>query len=69
MKKNISLAVFAGLLLLLAYGLGYWNGFSQARKGPRVFVATDASDNRQASGKANYEPYFTRQNTIPDKVK
>ena len=63
MKKRISLAVFAVLLLLLVYG------FSQARKGPRVFVATDASDNRQASGKAKYEPYFTRQNTIPDKVK
>jgi hypothetical protein len=69
MKKSIWLAVFAVLLLLLGYGLGYRNGFSQARKGTRVFIGRDASDHLEASEKASYEPYFTRQNLIPDKVK
>ena len=32
-------------------------------------IATDASDHLEASEKAHYEPYFTRQNPIPDKVK
>ena len=69
MKKSIALAVFTVFLLMLAYGIGYRNGFSQARKGPGVFVATDTSDNLQASGDPSYEPYFTRQNHISDKVK
>jgi hypothetical protein len=58
----------AAFLLLLSYGLGYWSGFSHARKGVRTVVARDTSDSLQSSGKSVYEPYFTRQNPIPDKV-
>ena len=63
------MSVLAVLLLLFTYGLGYWTGFSHAQKGPRVIVAMDTADSQQVSGKAEYEPYFTKQNAIPDHVK
>ena len=69
MKKRIVLSLIALLVLVLTYGLGYWSGLSHARKGVRVMVARDTSDSQQASGKAEYEPYFTKQNPIPDRVK
>ena len=69
MKKRIVLSLIAVLVLVLSYGLGYWSGFSHARKGVRVTVARDTSDSQQSSGKAEYEPYFTKQNPIPDRVK
>jgi len=69
MKKKLVLSLIAVLLLLLTFGLGYWSGFPQARKGVRVIVARDTSDSRQSSGKAEYQPYFTKQNPIPDRVK
>jgi hypothetical protein len=69
MKKKIVLSLIGVLMLVLSYGLGYWSGFSHARKGVRVMVARDTSDSQQSSGKAEYEPYFTKQNPIPDRVK
>ena len=69
MKKRIVLSVIAVLVLVLTYGLGYWSGLSHARKGVRVMVARDTSDNKRSLGKAEYEPYFTKQNPIPDRVK
>ena len=68
-KKKMELSVLVGLLLLLTYGLGYWTGFSHAQKGRRVIVAVDVTDSQQSSGKAEYDPYFTKQNPIPDRVK
>ena len=68
-KKKIALNVFVLLLLPLTYGLGYWTGISHPRKGPRVIGAPDMADSQQSSGKAEYEPYFTKQNPIPDKLK
>jgi hypothetical protein len=68
MKEKITSSLVAVVLLLLTYGLGYWNGFSHAQKGVRVVVARDTSDRPQSSGKAEYEPYLTRQNAIPDKA-
>jgi K+-sensing histidine kinase KdpD len=35
----------------------------------RVVVARDSSDSQQSSGKTEYEPYFTKQNPIPDRVR
>ena len=69
MKKRIVLSLNAVLVLVLTYGLSYWSGFSHAGKGVRVMVARDTSDSQQSSGKAEYEPYFTKQNPIPDRVK
>ena len=69
MRKKTALSVLVVLLLPLTYGLGYWTGFSHARKGPRVIVAMDTADSQRSAGKAEYEPYFTKQNSIPDKVK
>jgi hypothetical protein len=69
MKKKIVLSLIAVLVLVFTYGLGYRNGSSHARKGVRVIVARDTSDSQQSSGKAEYEPYFTKQNPIPDRVK
>ena len=68
-KKKIPLSVLVVLLLLLTYGLGYWTGFSHAPKGLRAIVAMDMADSQQSSGKAEYDPYFTKQNPIPDTVK
>lgn len=68
-KKKLVQSVLVVLLLLLTYGLGYWNGFSHARKGPHVTVARDTADSQQSSGKAEYDPFFTKQNPIPDTVK
>ena len=69
MKKKIVSSLIAVLLLMLTYGLGYWSGFSQARKDVRVMIVSDANDSQQLSGKSEYEPYFTKQNSIPDRVK
>ena len=69
MKKKIALSVVLMLLLLLTYGLGYWTGFSRAQSRPRLIVGRDTADNQQSSLKSEYEPYFTQQNRIPDKVK
>ena len=69
MKKKIVLSLIAVLVLVFTYGLGYWSGFSHARKGVRVMVARDTSDSQKSSGKAGYEPYFTKQNPIPDRMK
>jgi hypothetical protein len=68
-NKKIALNVLVLLLLPLTYGLGYWTGISHARKGSRVIVAMDTADSQKSSGKAEYEPYFTKQNPISDKVK
>jgi flagellar basal body-associated protein FliL len=69
MKKKIVLSLIAVLVLVLTYGLGYWSGFSHARKAVRAMVARDTSDSQQSSGKAEYEPYFTKQNPIAGRVK
>ena len=71
MRKRIAFTVAATLLLLFAFGLGYWSGFLRARQGVRVIVARDTSDGQQTSGKTInvYEPYFTKQNKIPDRVR
>ncbi len=69
-KRKILLSVVVVLLLPLTYGLGYWTGFSHAQKRPRVIVAMDTADSQQQSpGKMGYDPYSTKQNPIPDKVK
>ena len=69
MKKRIVLSVIAVLVLVLTYGLGYWSGLSHVRKGVPVMVARDTSDSQRSSGKAEHEPYFTKQNPISDRVK
>ena len=55
-RKKIVLSVLVVVLLLFSFGLGYWAGLSQARKGSRVIVAMDAADSQQSSGKAEYDP-------------
>jgi len=70
MKKRIASSLIMVRSLLLAEGLGYWRGLSCAQHGARVIVASDTSDKQpSSSGKTGYEPYFTRQNPIPDKLK
>jgi hypothetical protein len=69
MKKKTALSVVVMLMLLLGYGLGYWTGFSHARKGPRVIVAIDTADSQRSTGKAEYEQFSTKQNPIPNRVK
>jgi hypothetical protein len=69
MKTRIMLSCGAVLLLLLAYGLGYHSGYSHARQSGRTVVARDTSDRQQSSGKTEFEPYFTKANPIPDRVK
>jgi len=36
---------------------------------PSTNLLRDIGDTQQSSGKAAYDPYFTKQNPIPDKVK
>ena len=69
MRKRIAFTLAAVLLLLFAFNLGYWSGFSHARQGVRVIVARDTSDGQRTPGKTAYEPYFTKQNPIPDTVR
>ena len=68
-KKKIELSVLLMLLLLLTFGLGYWAGISRARKVASVIVAIDTADSKQSSGKSGYDPYYSKQNAIPDRVK
>ncbi len=69
-KRKILLTLIVVLLLVLAYELGYWSGFSRAQRGVRVVAARDTSDTQQSSSaKAEYAPYFTRQNPIPNQMK
>jgi len=46
MRKRIAFTLAAVLLLLLAFGLGYWSGFSHARQGVRVIVERDTTDSQ-----------------------
>jgi hypothetical protein len=70
MNRIITFA-FLGLLLLFAYWLGYRNGVSHAQRTGRVIIARDANDMPPVRGEhvASYDPYFIRQNPIPEKVK
>ena len=69
MKRTISLSTLAILLFLLVYGLGYWSGFSHAQRGMRVIIARDISGTSDSQRSGKYDPYFTRRNLIPDKLK
>ena len=69
MKQKITLSLIAALVLQFTYGLGYWSGVTHTRKSVRMVVARDTSDSQQSSCKTEYEPYFTKQNRISDKVK
>jgi hypothetical protein len=68
-KRRIAVSVVVVLLLLMAFGLGYQAGLSHARKAPREIVAKDTADGQQSSGKAEYDPYFAKQNQIDGRVK
>ena len=71
MKRTIRFAILGLLLLLLTYWLGYRNGFSNAQMTGRMIMARDASDMPPINGEhaVIYDPVFSRQNAIPDKVK
>ena len=70
MKRKLLSRLMLVLVVILAYGLGYWSGFSRAQNAPRVIVGRDTADSRISSaGKEGYEPVFTKRNQIPDKVK
>ena len=70
MRKRIAYALIIALLLLLSFGAGYWSGFSHARSGTRIIVQRDSSDiPGVTTAKTEYEPYFTKQNPIPDRVR
>jgi hypothetical protein len=51
------------VLLLSAYGLGYWTGSLRAPRGPKIIVARDQSDiSPLLSGESVpcfFDPYFT----------
>jgi len=69
MKTRIVLSYVTVLLLLLAYGLGYRSGYFHARQSGRTVVARDTGDSQQSSGKTEFEPFFTKANPIPDRVR
>jgi hypothetical protein len=72
MKQKMLLGFVSVALLLTGYGLGYWSGFSHARRGPRVIFARDTSDTEplMASGvQGFYDPYFTKKNPIPSNLR
>jgi hypothetical protein len=69
MTKKIALSLVAALTLVFSYGLAYWSGFSHAPKGARVIIKRDTGDSQQPSGKAGYEPYFTKQNLVSGSMK
>ena len=69
MRKRIAYTLALVLLLLLAFGIGYRSGFSRGSSDNRIFVERDASDLQNGSAQAGYEPYFNKQNTIPDKLR
>ena len=70
MRKGIAYTFVILLLLLLAFGAGYWSGFSHARKGTLIVVARDVADSQTAAKtESAYESYFTKQNSIPDRVR
>jgi hypothetical protein len=69
MKKKMLLSLTAVFVLSFSYCLGYWNGFAHARRGVPVVVSRDMGDSPRSPGEAEYEPYFSRQNLPPDRVK
>jgi cbb3-type cytochrome oxidase subunit 3 len=69
MRKRIAYTLIL-MLLLLVFGGGYWSGFSDAQKGTRDLAGIDANDSQSTTtAKAEYQPYFTQRNHIPDKVR
>lgn len=74
MKKRIRLSLVSVVLLLLAYGLGYWTGVSRApRGGPQIIFERDSSDVTSFFGDSfvnvSFDPSLAKQNAIPNKVR
>ena len=70
MRKRITSTLTLMLLLLLAFGSGYWRGRSDGQKDTSVLLGIDPSDSQSmTTAKSAYQPYFTQQNLIPDKVR
>jgi hypothetical protein len=69
MKQRILVSLASLLLLLLAYGLGYWSGARHSWRGAQVIVARETSDITSFFGPsvAGFDDYFTKNNPIPDK--
>jgi hypothetical protein len=71
MKRTITFATFGLLLLIFTYWLGYRNGLSNAQRTGRIIIARDTSDIPPIGVEhaVSYDPVFSRQNAIPDRVK
>jgi len=77
MKKRIRLSLVWVVLLLFAYGLGYWTGVSRAprgiQRGPQIIFERDSSDVTSFFGDSfvnvSFDPSLAKQNAIPNKVR
>jgi hypothetical protein len=72
MKKRIRLTVVSMVLLLFAYGLGYWTGASRTPRGAQIIFARDSDDMPPVvvdSLHSIYDPSFAKQNAVPNKVR
>ena len=68
MKSRLSTFLVALACPFAAYNLGYHQGYKQAALHP-VIVARDGADEPYRGwGKAEYSPYFSRQNPSPNQV-
>ena len=71
MTKRITICLLAVVSLLTSYAAGYWRGSEQSRGRVRVQLAqgTDATGASQGQSKAGIDPFFTRDNPIPDRMR
>ena len=71
MKRASRLAVLVVLLLWVGYATGYRRGMHDDQREWWASVRFDSQGNRVFDGpraKSGFDPYYVRQNTIPDKL-
>jgi len=69
MQLRIYLSFVVAVALWAAFSLGYRSGYKHASKQVVVFERDAADTPAQGSAKVGYEPYFTKANPIPAKIK
>jgi hypothetical protein len=69
MESRIYLSIVVTVVCFAAFSLWHRSGYMQASKRAVIFERDAADTQAQDSGKAGYEPYFTKANPIPNETK